>query len=119
MQNYEIILWSALASIIRLLKEYLKTKSVSIFKSLFIVTSGVASAALFSMPLLSSMNLPENYLSAMSFIVGLLGKEIVEIILTVDLRPMILKMLNTDDNTIEESPKRKKSNNRRTNDTGS
>lgn len=114
MQNYEVVLWSLVASLIRVLKDYIQHNNISIFKSIFIVSAGVASATLFSLPLINALSLSLEYVSPMSFIVGLLGKEIVEILLTIDLRKLIFKILNIDDYKTNENSEDSSTNNRRT-----
>lgn len=93
MLNFDIIAWGAIAAFLRTLKEYITSGDVQIIKSLYMMIAGVACAQLFTPEIISHLGLSETLAPSIAFVMGLLGKESVEIILKIDLKGLIAKFL--------------------------
>lgn len=89
MSTLETLVWGLIASSIRILKEYIKKKHFSFIYSALTVVSGATAAYLFTPEIISHFSLDDTKSPIVAFIVGLMGKDIIEIILSVDLKSYI------------------------------
>ena len=93
MFNFDIIAWGAIAAFIRALKEYIAFGKLQVAKSLYMMIAGVTCAQLFTPEIISHLGLQEHLAPSIAFVMGLLGKESVEILLRIDLKGLISKFL--------------------------
>jgi hypothetical protein len=82
--NLETAIWGLMAALIRVLKDYVTKTSFSLWRSILTVTAGTTTAYLFTPLIASHYSLPAQYLPSISFAVGLIGKDIIEILLKAD-----------------------------------
>jgi len=89
MPNLETLLWGFLAAAIRVLKDYIGKKTFSFIFSTLTVLSGTTCAYLFTPFIVKYYGLQPEQQAAVAFITGLVGKDLIELILSVDLSEYI------------------------------
>jgi hypothetical protein len=82
--NLEIAIWGLLAALIRVLKDYVTRSIFSLWKSILTVSAGTSTAYLVTPIIIEYYSLPIQYISSISFAVGLIGKDLIELILKAD-----------------------------------
>jgi len=111
MPHIEIFIWSFVATLIRIAKEALSGAPIKILKAFLIMGSGVSCAHLGTPYVLSKFNLALDMESSVAFVIGLLGKEIVEVILTINLKEIANKLFKFEINNtkpVQHEPKVRK-----------
>lgn len=106
MINFEIMIWSLIATIIRILRDVINHKAINIVRAFFTMLAGVSCSYLFTSHAVEVLKLSPDKTPVVSFVLGLLGKEVVEILLNLNLTEVFKTILNlpkADNNVLEEN----------------